>query len=125
MTHAAAITPAGRAALATFRRRQRGMLLMLLAFLVIVLLASTGLLHGFESVIALLAYPVLAGAAVTWFGAMFMTARMYAFLCPRCGKKYFAKAKFPWWHNNLSQRCMNCGLALKEADAAAAVVASE
>jgi predicted RNA-binding Zn-ribbon protein involved in translation (DUF1610 family) len=125
MTDAAAIAPASRAALATFRRRQRVMLLLALVFLVIVLLTSLGLVHGFESLVALLAYPLLVGAALTWFGAMFMTARMYAFVCPRCGKKYFARAKFPWWHNNLSQRCMNCGLALKEADAAAAVVASE
>jgi transcription elongation factor Elf1 len=38
--------------------------------------------------------------------------RSFGSTCPRCGEKFFVKATFPHWHNNLAQRCMNCGLPL-------------
>jgi predicted RNA-binding Zn-ribbon protein involved in translation (DUF1610 family) len=104
---------AALAALADLRRRQRLMATFTAAFLLIVLAIAMASLRGFNVALGRISRPLEAAVVVTWAGAIIFVLRTYAAKCPRCGEKYFVKAKFPRWHNNLAQRCMNCELPLR------------
>jgi predicted RNA-binding Zn-ribbon protein involved in translation (DUF1610 family) len=100
------------AALAGLRRKQRLAATYTTSFLAIVATIAFASMDGFSSDVGRIFGPLVAAVVLTWAGAMIFMLRSFGSACPRCGEKFFVKATFPRWHNNLAQRCMNCGLPL-------------
>lgn len=105
------------AVLADLRRKQRLAVTFTLAFLAISIAMAIAAVRGFAVVLGLFAAPLVGAVVVIWAGMMIFLLRSFASTCPRCGEKFFVKAKFPRWHNNLAQQCMNCGLSLHPSEA--------
>jgi hypothetical protein len=103
---------AALAALAGLRRKQRLALTYTISFVAIVASMAIASAHGFSAEMGRIFGPLIAAVVLTWAGAMIFMMRSFGSTCPRCGEKFFVKATFPHWHNNLAQRCMNCGLPL-------------
>ncbi len=100
------------AALAGLRRKQRLAATYTISFLAIVAAMAIASARGFSVELGRAFAPLIAAVVLTWAGAMIFMLRSFGSACPRCGEKFFVKATFPRWHNNLAQRCMNCGLPL-------------
>jgi predicted RNA-binding Zn-ribbon protein involved in translation (DUF1610 family) len=100
------------AALADLRRKQRLAAVYTISFLGIVLSMAIASERGFSAELGRITGPLIAAVVVTWAGAMIFMVRSFGSTCPRCGEKFFVKASFPRWHNNLARHCMNCGLPL-------------
>jgi predicted RNA-binding Zn-ribbon protein involved in translation (DUF1610 family) len=103
---------AALATLADLRRKQRLAASFTFSFLVIVVAMAIVSLRGFSAELGRISDPLIAAVVLTWAGAMIFLLRSFGSTCPRCGEKFFVKTKFPRWHNNLAQSCMNCGLPL-------------
>jgi predicted RNA-binding Zn-ribbon protein involved in translation (DUF1610 family) len=112
------------AALAELRRKQRLTATFTFAFVAIVVAIIIASLQGLNAQLGRISAPVIAAVVLTWAGTMIFMLRSFGATCPRCGEKFFVKAKFPRWHHNLARSCMNCGLPLT-ASAIAEVQAGE
>jgi predicted RNA-binding Zn-ribbon protein involved in translation (DUF1610 family) len=100
------------AALADLRRKQRLTATFTFSFVAIVVAMAIASMRGLSVELGRISAPLIAAVVVTWAGAMIFMLRSFGSTCPRCGEKFFVKTKFPRWHNNLAQQCMNCGLPL-------------
>jgi predicted RNA-binding Zn-ribbon protein involved in translation (DUF1610 family) len=106
------LDPTALAALAELRRKQRLTATFTFAFVAIVVAIIIASLRGLNAQLGRISAPVIAAVVLTWAGTMIFMLRSFGSTCPRCGEKFFVKAKFPRWHNNLARSCMNCGLPL-------------
>lgn len=101
------------AGLADLRSKQHMVVAFMLAFVAIVAMMTIAAVHGSGLALEVFTAPLIVLMVIVWAGAMIFLLASFASACPRCGEKFFVRAKFPRWHNSLARKCMNCGLSLQ------------
>jgi hypothetical protein len=99
-------------ALRSIRSAQIAMLLSATGFLFVVLAITVALITGHRTDLERMNLAILGLTLALLALSAVLIVALYRMACPRCAERYFVRGRYPWWHNNLAQRCMNCGLKL-------------